>query len=74
MSDGLSGLILGAKAADLYPPNILGTVMGVVDIGRGIGWAAGGVLTGLLFDIFGDYMLAYWVAAFLVLFSIVATQ
>ena len=72
MSDGLSGLILGAKAADLYPPNILGTVMGVVDIGRGIGWAAGGVLTGLLFDIFGDYTLAYWVAAFLVLFSIVA--
>ena len=72
LSDGLSGLILGAKAADLYPPNILGTVMGVVDIGRGIGWAAGGVLTGLLFDIFGDYMLAYWVAAFLVLFSIVA--
>ena len=32
----------------------------------------GGVLSGLLFDIFGDYTLAYWVAAFLVLFSIVA--
>ena len=67
-----SYLILGAKAADLYPPGILGTVMGVVDIGRGIGWAAGGILSGLLFDIFGDYILAYWVAAFLVLFSIAA--
>ena len=70
LSDGLSGLILGAKAADLYPPHVLGCVMGIIDIGRGIGWAAGGILTGLLFDIFGDYTLAYWAAAFLVLLSI----
>ena len=70
LSDGLSGLILGAKAADLYPPHVLGSVMGIIDIGRGIGWAAGGILTGLLFDIFGDYTLAYWAAAFLVLLSI----
>ena len=70
LSDGLSGLILGAKAADLYPPHVLGSVMGIIDIGRGIGWAAGGILTGLLFDIFGDYMLAYSAAAFLVLLSI----
>ena len=70
LSDGLSGLILGAKAADLYPPHVLGSVMGIIDIGRGIGWAAGGILTGLLFDIFGDYTLAYWGAAFLVLLSI----
>tara|TARA_B110000014_G_C19828887_1_gene429861 strand:- start:95 stop:619 length:525 start_codon:yes stop_codon:yes gene_type:complete len=70
LSDGLSGLILGAKAADLYPPQVLGSVMGIIDIGRGIGWAAGGILTGLLFDIFGDYMLAYCAAAFLVLLSI----
>ena len=70
LSDGLSGLILGAKAADLYPPHVLGSVMGIIDIGRGIGWAVGGILTGLLFDIFGDYTLAYWAAAFLVLLSI----
>ena len=71
-SDGLSGLILGAKAADLYPSNTLGTVMGVVDVGRGIGWATGGILTGLMFDKYGDYTFAYWTAASIALLSIAA--
>ena len=69
LSDGLSGLLLGAKAADIYPSNVLGSVMGVVHVGRSIGTAVGGVLTGLLFDINGDYDLAYWIAAILVLLS-----
>ena len=72
LSDGLSGLLLGAKAADIYPSYVLGSVMGVVDVGRSIGIAVGGVLTGLLFDINGDYDLAYWIAAILVLLSTVA--
>ena len=72
LSDGLSGLLLGAKAADIYPSNVLGSVMGVVDVGRSIGIAVGGVLTGLLFDINGNYDLAYWIAAILVLLSTVA--
>jgi len=71
-SDGLNGLLLGAKAADLYRSNVLGSVMGVVDIGRGVGWAVGGVLTGLLFDKYGDYSLAYSIAATLILVSITA--
>ena len=70
LSDGLSGLLLGAKAADIYPSNVLGSVMGVVDVGRSIGIAVGGVLTGLLFDINRIYDLAYWIAAILVLLSI----
>ncbi len=73
LSDGLNGLLLGAKAADIYPPNVLGSVSGMVDVGRGIGWATGGILTGLMFDQYGDYNLAYSVAAVLVLLSIVSS-
>ena len=46
--------------------------MGVIEVGRGIGLAAGGVLTGLMFDVYGDYTAAYWLAAFLLLMSIVS--
>ena len=73
LSDGLNGLLLGAKAADIYPSNVLGSVSGMVDIGRGIGWATGGILTGLMFDQYGDYNLAYSVAAALVLLSIASS-
>ena len=72
LSDGLSGLLLGAKAADIYPSNVLGSVMGVVHVGRTMGTAVGGILTGLLFDMNGNYDLAYWIAAILALLSIVA--
>ena len=44
--------------------------MGVVHAWRNLGTALGGVLTGLLFDINGDYELAYWIAAILLLMSI----
>jgi MFS family permease len=72
LSDGLSGLILGAKAADMYRPDVLGRVMGMVDVGRGIGLATGGIFTGVMFDVFGNYALAYWVASAMALLSIVA--
>ena len=72
LSDGLSGLLLGAKAADIYPSNVLGSVMGVVHVGRTMGTAVGGILTGLLFDMNGNYDLAFWIAAVLALLSIVA--
>ena len=64
LSDGLSGLILGAKAADMYRPDVLGRVMG-------IGWATGGIFTGIMFDVYGNYVLAYWLASAMAL-SIVA--
>ena len=72
LSDGLSGLILGAKAADIYSPDVLGRVMGMVDVGRGIGWAIGGIFTGMMFDVYGDYTLAYWIASSIALLSIAA--
>jgi MFS family permease len=65
LSDGISGLLIGAKAADLYPPRTLGTVMGVVEMGRGVGIALGPVMGGLLFDLQGDYVMAFSLAAVL---------
>ena len=70
LSDGMSGLLIGAKAADLYPPRALGTVMGVVEVGRGIGMALGPILGGFLFDLQGDYLMAFSLAAGLTFGSI----
>ena len=71
-SDGLSGLILGAKAAAMYRPDVLGRFMGMVEVGRGIGWATVGIFTGIIFDVYGNYVLAYWIASAMALLSIVA--
>ena len=70
LSDGLSGLLIGAKAADLYPPQALGTIMGVVEVGRGVGIALGPVLAGYLFDLNGDYLVAFSLAVGLTFGSI----
>ena len=63
LSDGISGLLIGAKAADLYPPRMLGKVMGMMEVGRGIGIGLGPILAGLLFDLQGDYFLAFLISA-----------
>ena len=46
-SEGIGGLLIGAKAADLYPPRMVGTVMGMLETGRGIGIGVGPVMAGL---------------------------
>ena len=70
LSEGTMGLIVGAKATDMFPPNILGSAMGLVEIGRGIGIAVGPVLGGLLFDISGNYTLAFTISIIFTLLSI----
>ena len=70
LSEGTMGLIVGAKATDMFPPNILGSAMGLVEIGRGIGIAVGPVLGGLLFDISGYYTLAFTISIIFTLLSI----
>ena len=63
ISDGISGLIVGAKAADLFPPEALGTIMGFIEMGRGAAIFLGPILGGLMFDWQDNYMGAFLVSA-----------
>ena len=60
LSDGIAGLIVGAKAGDLFPSSELGLVMGLTQTGRGLGIMIGPLVGGLLFDRHGDYAVAFW--------------
>jgi MFS family permease len=70
LSDGIGGLVVGAKAADLFPTRALGSVMGLVQMGRGLGIMVGPLLGGLLFDLQGNYVVAYLLAVALVCVAI----
>lgn len=70
LSDGIAGLVVGAKAADLFPPATLGSVMGLVQMGRGVGIIVGPVIGGILFDLHGDYLVAFSLAVGLVVLAI----
>ena len=67
ITDGISGLIIGAKAADIFPTESLGTVMGFVEMGRGAAIFLGPIVAGLMFDLQGDYVQAFILSAFLTL-------
>lgn len=70
LSDGIAGLIVGAKAGDLFPSTDLGLVMGLVQMGRGLGMMVGPLVGGWLFDLYGDYLLAFLIAVALVTVAI----
>jgi MFS family permease len=70
LSDGIGGLVVGAKAGDLFPATSLGAVMGLVQMGRGLGMMAGPLLGGLLFDLQGNYRMAFLIAVALVTVAI----
>jgi MFS family permease len=70
LSDGIGGLVVGAKAADLFPSSALGSVMGLVQMGRGLGIMMGPLVGGLLFDLQGNYMLAFMLAVTLMFIAI----
>jgi MFS family permease len=70
LSDGIGGLVVGAKAADLFPTSVLGSVMGLVQMGRGLGIMVGPLLGGLLFDLQGNYGMAFLLAMALVCVAI----
>jgi MFS family permease len=70
LSDGIGGLVVGAKAADLFPTRALGSVMGLVQMGRGLGIMVGPLLGGMLFDLQGHYGAAYLLAVALVCIAI----
>ncbi|MBM3224223.1 MAG: MFS transporter [Candidatus Tectomicrobia bacterium] len=70
LSDGISGLVIGAKAGDLFPATGLGRVMGWVQMGRGLGIMAGPLLGGLLFDQYGTYQTAFLLAVTLLIVAV----
>ena len=72
VTDGISGLIVGAKAADLFPADSLGTVMGFVEMGRGSAIFLGPIIGGIMFDLQGDYIQAFIVSAAMTFGSIIA--
>lgn len=57
--EGISSLIIGAKAADLFPANILGSVMGLMQMGQSLGIMVGPLIGGVLFDLQGNYVMAF---------------
>ena len=56
---GARGPAITAKTADLFPGRQLGTILGVITIGSGIGSAAGAWAAGWIFDLSGSYELAF---------------
>jgi MFS family permease len=70
LSSGPVGIAIGAKAADLFPGSILGSVMGVINFGRGLGLALGPFLGGLFYDRTKNYILAFSLAIGFMLLSL----
>jgi hypothetical protein len=68
LSDGIGGLVVGAKAADLFPTSALGSVMGSEQMGRGRG-LVGPLVGGLPFDLQGDYFVAFILAEVLMVIA-----
>jgi MFS family permease len=56
---GARGPAITAKTADLFPGSQLGTILGVITIGSGIGSAAGAWGAGWIYDLSGSYRVAF---------------
>ena len=56
---GARGPTITAKTADLFPGPNLGTILGVITVGTGIGSAVGAYGAGWIFDVSGSYRLAF---------------
>ena len=56
---GARGPAITAKTVDLFPGTHVGTILGVITIGTGLGSAVGSWASGWIFDHFGSYRLAF---------------
>ena len=56
---GARGPAITAKTADLFPGPRLGTILGVITIGSGLGAAIGSWAAGFIFDVFASYRTAF---------------
>jgi MFS family permease len=56
---GARGPAITAKTADLFPGPRLGTILGVITLGSGLGAAGGSWAAGFVFDLSGSYRAAF---------------
>jgi len=61
---GARGPSITAKTADLFPGPQLGTILGAITIGTGVGSARGSWLAGWSFDLTGSYRVAFSLSIF----------
>ena len=61
---GARGPAITAKTADLFPGPHLGTILGAITIGTGIGSASGAWMAGWIFDVTGSYQVAFGLSIF----------
>jgi MFS family permease len=61
---GARGPAITAKTADLFPGPHLGTILGAITIGTGIGSATGAWMAGWIFDVTGSYEVAFGLSIF----------
>jgi MFS family permease len=61
---GARGPAITAKTADLFPGPKLGTILGVITIGTGVGAASGSWMAGWIFDVTGSYQVAFGLSIF----------
>ncbi len=61
---GARGPAITAKTADLFPGPNLGTILGVITIGTGLGSASGSWMAGYVFDVTGSYRVAFGLSIF----------
>src|SRR5579864_6017867 len=69
---GARGPAITAKTADLFPGPQLGTILGVITIGSGLGAAVGAWAAGAIFDLTGSYRLAFALSIISYLCGVVA--
>lgn len=59
---GARGPAITAKTADLFGGPRLGTILGVITVGSGLGAGIGSWAAGFLFDVTGSYRLVFWLS------------
>jgi MFS family permease len=69
---GARGPAITAKTADLFPGPQLGTILGVITIGSGLGAAIGSWGAGAIFDLTGSYRVAFTLSIVSYLCGVVA--
>lgn len=62
LGEGVGGMLMNAKVADVFPNRSLGTVMGIIEGSHKLAFLVGPLLGGLLFDLQGDYQIAFTTA------------